>query len=193
MPEPIVPSRIIPAGQPLPTPAAPPAPPRPPPPPVPPAPPAPPQPPARPWWGRTPAPAPAPAVPDVVLHADITIHVPEPEPAPGVRWWQTFRPGYNLLCAAAGSPVAAWWAGVLGDARTEAGLAGAWVIALVPLGVVALVDNVWAVGAANAAPSLWLPRLRAAAARTTLWALLIGTAVALPVMTLVYVVTGVRS
>ncbi|NJP74559.1 hypothetical protein [Streptomyces sp. C1-2] len=187
MPEPVTPSRIIPAGQPLPGPPAVP------PPPVPPVPPD-------AWWHLPPSPPPPPPspppvpVPEVVVHT--TIHLPapdEPAPAPGVRWWQTFRPGYNLLCAAAGTPLTAWWAGVLGDARTQAGLAGAWVIALVPLGLVALVDNVVSVAAVNSAPGLWLPRLRAAACRTVLWALLIGTAVALPVMTLVYVVTGVRS
>ena len=191
MPEPITPSRIIPAGESLPAPAAPP----PPPPPL--------LPPVG-WWDRPadppppPPPAPivpvVPVVPDVVVHATIYLPVPdEPEPAPGIRWWQTFRFGYNALCAAVGSPVAVQWAGVLADVRDEAGLAGAWVIALVPLGVVALVDNVWSVVAANSAPRLWLPRIRAAAARAALWALLIGTAVALPVMTLVYVVTGVRA
>jgi hypothetical protein len=133
-------------------------------------------------------------VPDVVVHAAIYLPAPDvPEPEPGVRWWQTFRPGYNAACALAGSPAAMEWADVLGDARTEAGLAGAWVIALVPLGVVALVDNVWGVTAANSAAGLWLPRIKAAASRAALWALLIGTAVALPVLTLVYVVTGVRS
>jgi len=84
------------------------------------------------------------------------------------------------------------WADVLGDARAEAGLAGAWVIALVPLGVVALADNVWSVGVANSAAGLWLPRIRAAASRVALWALLIGIAAALPVMTVVYVITGVQ-
>lgn len=189
MPKPVIPSRIIPAGQPLPAPPAVP-------PPVPPVPPVPPD----AWWHLPPSPPPPPPVPppapvpEVVVHTTIHLPVPdEPPAAPGIRWWQTFRPGYNLLCAAASTPIASCWAGVLGDARTEAGLSGAWVIALVPLGVTALVDNVLAVGAANAAPALWLPRLRAAAARTTLWALLAGTVIALPVMTLVYVVTGVRS
>ncbi|WP_327725744.1 hypothetical protein [Streptomyces europaeiscabiei] len=187
MPKPITPSRIIPAGEPLlPAPAAPPPPPPPPMPPVG-------------WWDRPADPPPPPApivpvVPDVIVHATIYLPVPdEPEPEPGIRWWQTFRFGYNALCAAVGSPIAMQWADVLADARTGAGLAGAWVIALVPLGVVALVDNVWSVTAANCAPRLWLPRIKAAAARAALWALLIGTAVALPVMTLVYVVTGVRS
>lgn len=185
MPEPITPSRIIPAGEPLPAPAAPPPPPPPPLPPVG-------------WWARPAEPPPppppiVPVVPDVIVHATIYFPVPdEPEPAPGIRWWQTFRFGYNALCIAVGSPLAAQWALVLGDARTEAGLAGAWVIALVPLGIVALVDNVWSVAAANSAPRLWLPRIKAAAARAALWALLIGTAVALPVMTLVYAVTGVQ-
>ncbi|MFF9088627.1 hypothetical protein ACF1BE_19785 [Streptomyces sp. NPDC014991] len=193
MPEPITPTRIIPAGGPLPAPAAPP-------PPTPPRPPAPPAPPDD-WWDRparpVPPPPPAPVVPsapDIIVHASIRLPtVDEPEPARGVRWWETFRIGYNLACAAASWPLAHLWAGVLADARTEAGIAGAWVIALVPLGVVALVDNVHAVTAANAAPRLWLPRIRAAASRVALWALLIGTAVALPVMTVVHIVTGVHS
>lgn len=187
MPEPISPTRVIPAGESLPAPAAPPL---PPPPPAPPTPPPPPVPPAR--WFERPV-APPPQQPDIVVHAAIYLPVPdEPAPAPGVRWWQTFRPVYNAACAAGAWPLAARWADVLGDARAEAGLAGAWVIALVPLGVVALVDNVSAVTAANAAPRLWLPRIKAAASRVALWALLIGTAVALPVMTVVYVVTGVQ-
>ncbi|MEU0675457.1 hypothetical protein ABZ330_21700 [Streptomyces sp. NPDC006172] len=187
MPEPITPTRIIPAGESLPAPAAPPA-----PPPIPPAPPA-------SWWDRPAAPPPppqppaVPVTPEIVVHTTVYLPVPdEPAPEPGVRWWHTFRPVYNLVCAAAGSPLAAQWADVLADARTEASLAGAWVIALVPLGVVALVDNVLAVTAANAAPRLWLPRLKAAASRAALWALLAGTAVALPVVTLVYVITGVH-
>ncbi|MCX4705666.1 hypothetical protein [Streptomyces sp. NBC_01373] len=189
MPEPITPTRIIPAGAPLPAPAAPPR------PPLPPAPPPPPD----DWWKAAAAPPPPPApivpsTPNIIVHAAIYLPVPdEPEPEPGIRWWQTFRFGYNALCAAVGSPIAMQWADVLADARTGAGLAGAWVIALVPLGVVALVDNVWSVTAANCAPRLWLPRIKAAAARAALWALLIGTAVALPVMTLVYAVTGVRA
>ncbi|MEU3289920.1 hypothetical protein [Streptomyces longwoodensis] len=186
MPDPITPTRIIPAGETLPAPAGPPPPPAPP---------------TRPgdWWGRgappppPPAPRPAPVPPEIVVHTTVYLSVPEPEPEPGVRWWQTFRPGYNLICAAIGSPLAAEWSHVLSDARTTAGLPGAWVIALVPLGFVALVDNVYAVTAANAAPKLWLPRIRAAASRAALWSLIIGTAVALPVLTIVYVITGVHS
>jgi hypothetical protein len=130
----------------------------------------------------------------VAVHVDVHLVPVEPEPPlPGVRWWQTWRPIYNTLCAVASAPVAGQWADVLGVVRDEGGLAAAWVVALVPLGVVALVDNVHAVAAANSAEALWLPRLRAAAVRAALWALLIGTAVALPVITVVYVVTGVRS
>ncbi|MFF3190532.1 hypothetical protein [Streptomyces misionensis] len=184
--KPIVPTRIIPAGTPLPAPAAPP--------PAPPAPPA--GPPAGGWPPSAPPPRPPapPAAPDIIVHATIHLPVPdEPAPAPGIRWWQTFRIGYNLACSLVALPLASRWADVLADARTAAGLAGAWVIALVPLGVVALVDNTLAVTAANCAPRLWLPRIRAAASRVALWALLIGTAIALPVMTVVYVITGVRS
>jgi hypothetical protein len=173
MPKPIHPTRIIPGPGSPPPPAGPPA----------------------PWWHGAPPPPP-------VVHVDVHLPAPlppvqpavvAPDPQPGIRWWQTFRPLYNLACAACAWPLAARWADVLTDARISASMAGAWVIALVPLGVVALVDNVWAVAAANAAPRLWLPRIKAAASRVALWALLTGTAVALPVMTVVYIVTGVRS
>ncbi|MCX5201063.1 hypothetical protein OG897_06250 [Streptomyces sp. NBC_00237] len=185
--QPITPTRIIPAGEPLPIPPKPTAPPAPPPPPD--------------WYLSEPTPAPPPPAPPAVPPTrDIHFHthyiftglpaVPEPEPGPA--WWTKCRPIYNGVCVLAGSPVTTWWTDVLGTARTEAGLAGAWVIALIPLGILMFADQVYRVAAAGAAEELWLPKARAAVARTLLWSALIATAIVLPVITAVYVLTGVR-
>lgn len=188
MPEPILPSRIIPRGEPLPVHLPEPQPGSTPPPPPPPFEPADPTGPAAAppgGWHSTPAPPPPP------VHVEV--HLPaQPEPEPGPGWIARLRPGYNIALILASSPVAAAWADVLTAARDEAGLAGAWVIALVPLAVVAFADNVYSTAAAGAAPQLWAPRIRAAAARYLLWAALCATAVALPVATIVYIITGVR-
>ncbi|WP_018385280.1 hypothetical protein [Wenjunlia vitaminophila] len=178
MPEPIEPSRIIPAGWPLPGSAAGPA--------------------AGPPWWRASEPSPPPAgPPHVHLHLDVHITPPrspaatEPEPGPG--WWERHRPGYQAACILAGLPITGAWAAVLDACRTEAGLAGAWVLALGPLTATALADNICRAAAAGADPDLWPPRIRAAVARVALWAAVIATALALPVTTVVYLLTGVSA
>ncbi|MEU8886718.1 hypothetical protein [Streptomyces sp. NPDC048442] len=114
------------------------------------------------------------------------------EPEPGPSWWVRCRPFYNAACIVAGSPATTWWADVLSLARDEAGLAGAWVIALIPLATLVFADQVYRVAAAGAAKELWIPKARAAGARTLLWSALIATCIALPFLTVVYVLTGVR-
>jgi len=115
------------------------------------------------------------------------------DPEPGPRWWQRIRVGYNLACAAAGFTVCGPWAWVLADVRDEASLAGAWVMTLIPLAVIAFIDNARRVEALHADPDLWGPKLRAALARTALWAAVLATCLTLPVTTLVYAITGVHS
>lgn len=134
MPErPLIPTQIIPAGVPLP--ARPPepgeAPPWRTPPPAPPAPPADPP----PWSGFPPPPPPGP----IEVHVTVT-PVPAPEPEPEPRWWErawarlaTWRMALALLAAltpwlGGQSPVGAWSATVH-QARTEAGVLAAYVIA----------------------------------------------------------------
>lgn len=191
MTEPIVPTRIFPAGEQLPAPASPPPPPRPPVPPVV----------ADPypdWWARgsglSGTSGPPPPVP-VDVHVTVTIApggwmVPA-DPEPGPRWWQRIRIGYNLACAAVGLGLSGPWAWVLGSVRDEESLAGAWVMAAVPLTVVAVLDNARRVEARHADPDLWAPKLRAAATRVLLWALVEATVLTLPITTLVYALTGV--
>lgn len=187
--EPISPTRIIPAGEPLPLPApvSPP-----PPPPRPPAPPA--IPPDEPdWWHRPPVPPPPL---DVYVHVDVHLpgsHLPAPvEPEPGPRWYQRIRPGYTFACCLLSLPVSGPWSVALADVRDTNGLAGAWVMALGPLVVLAFADNVYRIAAAGAHPDLWAPKVRALLARTLLCAAATATALTLPVSTLVYAVTGVR-
>lgn len=189
MPDPITPTRIIPAGAPMPNgvplPAAPA-----PPPLYPPAPP-----PGHEWW-RPPTPPPPPAVPpplDIHIHIDPSAWLPvAPEPEPGPSWWARCRPGYNAACILVGLPLTSGWAGVLMDVRDEASLAGAWVMATIPLAVVAVADNIYR-SAARSHPDLWVPRGRAVVARVLLWATVLGAATALPVATIVYAITGVPS
>ncbi|MFF8482352.1 hypothetical protein [Streptomyces antibioticus] len=183
--EPIVPTRIIPAGAPLPAPAPPP-------------PPRPPDPPDPDWWRGSGPPAPfrpPPPVP-VDVHITVTIEQGGPlvpaDPDPGPRWWQRIRWGYNLACATAGLALSGPWAWILAAARDEASLAGAWVIALIPLTVLAVLDNARRVEAAAAHPDLWAPKIRAALVRTVLWAAAEATALTLPITTLVYLLTGVQ-
>ncbi|WP_328439350.1 hypothetical protein OHA71_23720 [Streptomyces sp. NBC_00444] len=188
--KPITPSRVIPPGDPLPAPAAPP-----PPPPVPPALPAVAEPDPDPDWWRTGV-VPPPAPVDVYVHVDVQLpdaHLPAPvEPEPGPRWWGRMRIGYNLACAAAGFVLCGPWAWVLASVRDES-LAGAWVMALIPLTVLAFVDNARRIEALHADPELWAPRLRAAIARVLLWAAVLATGLTLPVTTIVYAITGVPS
>ncbi|WP_190040285.1 hypothetical protein [Streptomyces fructofermentans] len=196
MSDPIIPSRIIPAGEPLPAPA-----PAAPPPPVPPAPrgsvdPDP------DWWrtGSGPAPdgsgsASGPPEPPVV-HVHVTYEqggpLAVPDPDPGPPWYRRILTGRHLACAAAGFALCGPWAWVLASVRDEEGLAGAWVMALLPLCVVAYVDNVRQSDARTAAPDLWAPRIRAFTTRSLLWAGVFAIALTLPVTTLVYVLTGVK-
>ncbi|SFK73888.1 hypothetical protein [Streptomyces pini] len=188
MKNPPAPRYITPDGDPLPAPAAAPPPPprrRPPSPPAPPA-----APPPPPWWAAGPPPAPAP-LPDVHVDLHLTLTTdPDPEPAP--RWYEGLRPGYNAACLLASLPLAGPWAWVLETVRDEAGIAGAWVIALVPLAIAAFADNVHRAAAAGANPRLWAPKVRAAAARIALCAALTATVLTLPVVTVVYVLTGVQ-
>ena len=187
---PITPTRIIPAGEPLPAPASPP-----PPPPRPPAPPAPagrdPD-----WWGRPPGPSgPPPPVP-VDVHVTVTIDHGGPlvpaDPDPGPRWWRRFRIGYNAACAFAGLGICGPWAWVLVSIRDTGSLAGAWVAAIIPGAILYLLDNARQVEADHADERLIAPRMRAAVTRILLWAAAEATALALPITTLVYLITGVQ-
>lgn len=186
--KPITPTQIIPAGQPLPqqlpAPASPP-----PPPPAPPAPPA-----LPPWWAAGPPPPPPPQPVDVYVHVDVAVTSAEPEPEPPERWWHRIRIAYNAACAALGFAICGPWAWVLNSVHHHGpnGLAGAWVMAVIPLVVIGFLDNARQVEARCANPDLWAPKWRAALTRTLLWALIIATALTLPVATLVYALTGVQ-
>jgi hypothetical protein len=144
-----------------------------------------------------PPPAAPPVVPppgDIHFHTHyVFTNLPAiPEPEPGPAWWVRCRPFYNLACILAGYPVTTWWADVLGSAREEAGLAGAWVIALIPLAILVFADQIHRVAAAGAAEDLWIPKAKSAVTRTLLWSALIATCIALPFLTVAYVLTGVR-
>lgn len=189
--QPIVPTRVIPAGETLPAPAAPP-----PPPPAPPPPPgfADPDPD---WWRSGSGPPPPPPPVPVDVHVTVTIDhggwlaIPDPDPIP--RWWQRIRYAYNAGLAFASLILAGPWGHLLATVRDEASLAGAWVMALIPLTVIAFIDNAKRAEAAGADPDLWAPKWRAGVARFLLWAAVIGTGLALPVTTLVYWITGVEA
>jgi hypothetical protein len=128
----------------------------------------------------------------VDVHVTVTIAAGGGDPEPPPRWWQRIRIAYNAACAACALGLSGPWAWVLSSVRDEESLAGAWVMAAVPLVVVGFLDNARRVEAAAAHPDLWAPKLRAALTRTVLWALLEATALTLPVTTLVYLITGVR-
>lgn len=120
------------------------------------------------------------------------MHLPVPaDPEPGPRWWQRLRIG----CAIAGFAVSGPWSWVLDDVRGHGpnGLAGAWVMALTALTVLAVWDNACRIAAKHADPEAWIPKIRAAVARILLWAALIATALTLPVTTIVLFVTGVHT
>lgn len=182
--KPITPTRVIPAGASLPAPVPPPRPPAVPPPVWPPmgsAPPTPPDPP-----------------PPIVIHTHVTIDAPEylpapAEPEPGPRWWSRIRLGYNAVCLFLGTPLTGPWAWVLDSVRDEESLAGAWVMALVPLVIFGLADNIYRCAAAGAHPDLWMPKIRAFVARVLLLAVVTATGLTLPIATLVYAVTGVHA
>ncbi|MFE2457525.1 hypothetical protein [Streptomyces sp. NPDC059402] len=188
--QPIVPTRVIPAAETLPAPVSPP-----PPPPAPPAPPTAPD-PGPDWWRTGSGPSgPPPPVP-VDVHVTVTVDhggwpaVPDPEPVP--RWWQRIRWGYNLALAVLSLSLAGPWGALLANVRDEESLAGAWVMALVPLIVLAFLDNARRAEAAGANPDLWAPKWRAALVRFLLWAAVLGTVLTLPITTLVYALTGVK-
>ncbi|MET8297413.1 hypothetical protein ABZW02_25645 [Streptomyces sp. NPDC005180] len=162
-----------------------------------------PPPPVRPadWWASPPAPpVPRPPVPPpytppppppgpVDVHVTLSWAAPEPErPA----WWRRIRWGYNAGCLLCAGPISAPWAQALASIRDSQGLAGAWTLAVIPLTVLALLDNARRVEAAGANPDLWRPKIRAALARILLDAALIATATTLPVTTITYALTGVR-
>ncbi|KAA6220019.1 hypothetical protein [Streptomyces filamentosus] len=176
MSDPITPTRIIPAGVPLP-PAGPPS--QPPPPPA--------------WFTQPPPPRPPTPQPlDIRVTVDLLLPGTEPEPAPSWRQRIRIRWIYNIGCLAFALPLSGPWAAALASVRDEQGLAGAWTLAVIPLAVVGILDNARRVEAEHAAPDLWAPRIRAALTRTALWALVTATATALPVDTVVYLLTGVR-
>ncbi|MFF3310498.1 hypothetical protein [Streptomyces sp. NPDC002952] len=191
--QPIIPTRVFPAGegpQALPEPVAPP-----PPPPPPPAPPTVPDPDPD-WFG------PQSGVGGPAPHIEIHHHyypaepaggwliLPDPEPGP--RWWQRIRIGYNAALIFLSMPLTGPWCWVLAHVRDEASLAGAWVMAAVPLAVLAFIDNAKRAEEAGADPNLWAPKIRAAVARLLLWAAVIATGLTLPITTLVYLMTGVK-
>lgn len=187
---PITPTRVIPAGQPLPAPISPP-----PPPPVPPAPPTAPDPDPD-WWRTGSGPSGPPPAAPVDVHVTVTVDhggslIPT-DPEHGPRWWSRIRIGYNLALAVLSLTLAGPWAALLTSVRDEESLAGAWVMAAVPLLVLAFADNTYRVAAAGAHPDLWAPKIRAACARLLLWAAVIATVLALPITTLVYALTGVK-
>ncbi|MEU4169466.1 hypothetical protein AB0F46_21645 [Streptomyces sp. NPDC026665] len=174
------PTRIVLGREQMPTPSLSPAPPPPPP--------------DLPWWHQPPAPPPPPPV--VHVHVDVALpdgYLPQvPDPQPGPRWWQRRRPGYTAACLLIAWPLSSPWAALLADVRDTESLAGAWVMAIGPLIVLAFADNVYRVAAAGAAGDLWIPKIRAACARILLLTATIATARALPLTTLVYAVTGVK-
>ncbi|MET9142425.1 hypothetical protein [Streptomyces sp. NPDC004042] len=188
---PIIPTRIIPAGAPLPAPAGPP-----PPPPRPPAPPSVAD-PGPDWWHNGSGPYGPPPI--HVHHHHVYVDLPpiylpgHPDPEPVPRWWQRIRIAYNAGLAFLATPLSGPWAWVLIHVRDDGSLTGAWVMALIPLAVLGLWDNVRRAEAAGAHPDLWPPKLRAGLARLLLWAAVIGTVLALPITTLVYLITGVTA
>ncbi|WP_369279774.1 MULTISPECIES: hypothetical protein [Streptomyces] len=115
-----------------------------------------------------------------------------PDPESGTRWWGRIRWGYNAVCAFVGLGLSGPWAWVLQALRDEQSLAGAWVMALIPLAVLFLLDNARRVEARCAHPDLLAPKVRAALARTLLWAAVLATFLTLPITTLVYLMTGVQ-
>ncbi|WP_330339387.1 hypothetical protein [Streptomyces sp. NBC_00557] len=174
---PIIPTKVIPGGQQPPTPATPP-------------------PPATPWppLGTGPS-VPPQAPPPVHVHVTLPASTPPepPEQDHTPPWWARIRWGRQLLLLALAFPLSTPWARVLADARDGAGLSGAWVIAVIPLALVAFWDNVCRIRARYTDPDLWAPQIRAFVARLLLYAAVIATARALPIVTLVYAITGVHS
>ncbi|MFE1349832.1 hypothetical protein [Streptomyces sp. NPDC058757] len=164
---PIPPTRIIPAGAPLPPPGAP----------------------AGPPAGAGPA---DPGPLDIRVTVDLVLPGTEPEPAPTWRQRIRIRWIYNIGCAGVALPLSGPWATALVYVRDEQGLAGAWTLAVIPLAVLGILDNARRIEAAHAHPDLWAPKVRAAVMRIALWTAGIATVAALPLDTVVYLLTGVR-
>ncbi|MCM1972304.1 hypothetical protein [Streptomyces sp. G1] len=143
-PRPVTPTRIVPAGAPLP--------PRPPDPGE-----------TPPWWQKPPTPPPpappAPSDPDPgpvevrhVHHIQLTWQDPDPDPDPDppvwARAWDLISAWRNLLAVLAAlvpwidghSPVGLW-SHTLHEARTEAGIAAAYILAAVALAAAWAVDR----------------------------------------------------
>lgn len=179
--KPITPTRIIPAGAPLPVPAGPP------PPPAPPMPPAPPS----DWWRNRPgSPDPLPPAP-VDVHVHVTVSQGGPPDPPQIPWWRRIRWGYHALMVLLAFPVSGPWAKVLDSVRHGEGLPAAWVMAATVWALAAVWDNVSRIRARHADPDAWLPKWRAGIARLLLYAVITATTLALPITTLVYWITGV--
>ncbi|MFF6985625.1 hypothetical protein [Streptomyces sp. NPDC010273] len=139
-PQPITPTRVLPAGTPLPAPL----------------PPHPPQPGAIPPWHTAPPPPPVavppPPAPLEVRHVhEVVLVLPEPEETPPRLWhrlWDalvTWRMAVAVLLAllpwyGGRSPVGLW-AHTVQQARTEAGIAAAYVIASVALAAAWILDR----------------------------------------------------
>lgn len=125
------------------------------------------------------------------MHIDVLLAPVEPEPGP--PWYTRFRLGYTAACAVVSLPLTGIWAAVLDACHHGAGLGAAWILAALALAITAFADNVYRIAAVGAHPDLWAPKLRAAAARVLLCAAVIAPALTLPIATLTYLLTGVRS
>lgn len=95
--------------------------------------------------------------------------------------------------AALAFPCCGPWARVLDTARHDMPLTGTWVVAIIPLALAAVWDNAARIQARHADPDLWMPRIRAFVARLALYAGAEATALALPITTTVYLITGVQA
>ncbi|MEU6070550.1 hypothetical protein ABZ864_40455 [Streptomyces sp. NPDC047082] len=126
----------------------------------------------------------------------MTVHIApggqQDPPNPDPPWWARIRWGYHLATILLALPLSGPWARVLADVRDTESLAGAWVMAVIPLTGLAVWDNACWIRAACAHTDLWEPRIRAALSRLLLWAAVIATALTLPIVTLVYAMTGVH-
>lgn len=177
MPEPIEPTLVIPAGWPLPRPAAPT------PPPAPPQ--WPPTPPPAPRMPRPPVPPPAPI--DVRIHVEVTLAQPEPEPP---TWAERLQLRRNLTCCALAFIPASAWGSVLHQCWQATSLLPAWILAAVAIGLTAAADQRRR-GRATDNPTdrgrgTWLTR-------TALCTALLGPALGLPILgSLTFAVTGVQ-
>ncbi|MGW0566098.1 hypothetical protein [Streptomyces tauricus] len=128
---------------------------------------------------------------DVHVHVTIDVGGP-PDPPEDPPWWKRVRWGHHAAMLFLALPVSGPWAWVLADVRDTEGLAGAWVMAIIPLALVAVWDNVTRIRAQQAHPDEWLPKARAALARLLLYAMATATVLTLPLTTLVYWITGVK-